>query len=352
MDQRKLHEKIRNIEKEIKETTYHKGTERHIGLLKAKLAILKKQVGRKGGGGGEGFAVSKQGDATVVLVGKPSVGKSTLLNKITGAESKIGHYPFTTLDVVPGTLQYKDAQIQIFDVPGMIQGASKGKGGGKEILSVVRIADLLLLMASSEDLSSFELMENELYEAGVRLNKRKPNIQFEKKGKGGITIQGNPGLPHERIESIAQEFRLMSANFFFGHKVTENELIDTLVGNRVYVPYFRVITKGDLLEEKYSDALVISSKENEGLDELKERIFQELQLMRIYLREGVNDPPQEEPVIARKGETMKQVAERISNRLAEEVTGARLKGPSAQFPNQQVGLDHKPQDGDQVFFIK
>ena len=362
MSMDKTKEEILEIEEEIRKLPYHKGTEHHIGKMKAKLAILRKQLVDKssGGGGGGGFAVRKQGDATVVLVGVPSVGKSTLLNMLTGAESKIGHYPFTTLDVIPGVMEYKGAKIQIFDVPGLIEGAAEGKGGGKEILSVVRVADLLLLMASTENHESFGLMEKELRNAGVRLNETPPNIEMEKKVRGGINIQGTPGLLRETVVSLAHAFRVMNAKITFREKVDEEQFIDFLAGNRAYVRYMKLLTKTDLINQEELDQissehpglLTISAEKIEGIDELRDTIFDELRFIRIYLKRAARLPADKDPLICREGETVYEIAVRISQGMADEIKGAKIVGPSAKFENQKVGIDHVVQDGDQIFFIK
>ncbi len=363
MDREKIEKQIQEIEKEIRETPYHKGTEHHIGRLKARLANLKKQLIRKGGGGGGGgggFAVKKQGDATVVLVGVPSVGKSTLLNELTEAHSKVGSYPFTTLNVIPGSLHFKGANIQLFDVPGLIKGAARGKGGGWEILSVVRVADLLLMMASAEKPETLPLMKEELAEAGVRLDQKPPQVEVEKRAKGGIEIQGNPGISAKTVKELAKEFRIINAKIVFREKVTEDQFIDVLVGNRVYVDSFPVISKTDLVSSKkekeikkeYPSALLISVKEKRGLKELKENLFEKLKLIRVFLKEEAGKEPSKEPLILKKGNTVEDAAQKISGQLAEEVEGAKISGPSALFPNQTVGLDHKLKDGDKVYFSK
>jgi ribosome-interacting GTPase 1 len=129
-------EKIKKIEEEIARTQINKATERHLGILKARKAKLmreqeEQQIKASGRVNDDGYAVKKTGDATVVLIGLPSVGKSTILNQITNAKSKVGAYDFTTLTVVPGLMEYRGAKIQVLDLPGIIAGASQGKGLGK-----------------------------------------------------------------------------------------------------------------------------------------------------------------------------------------------------------------------------
>ena len=67
------------------------------------------------------------------MVGFPSVGKSTLLNKLTGTFSEVAAYEFTTLTAVPGIIRYKGAKMQLLDLPGIIEGAKDGKGRGRQV---------------------------------------------------------------------------------------------------------------------------------------------------------------------------------------------------------------------------
>lgn len=98
-------------------TQKNKATAGHLGLLKARLAKLRRELITPkggGGGGGEGFDVAKTGDARVGFVGFPSVGKSTLLSNLAGVYSEVAAYEFTTLTTVPGCIKYKGAKIQVY----------------------------------------------------------------------------------------------------------------------------------------------------------------------------------------------------------------------------------------------
>lgn len=109
------YQKIAEIEAEMARTQKNKATSFHVGTLKAKLAKLKRELidGAKSkvGPTGEGFDVSKSGDARVGMIGFPSVGKSTLLTKLTGTESKVAAYEFTTLTCIPGNVFFKGSKI-------------------------------------------------------------------------------------------------------------------------------------------------------------------------------------------------------------------------------------------------
>ena len=104
-------EKIAAIELEMSRTQKNKATATHLGSLRAKLAKLQRELidaaGPKGGPKGEGFDVTKTGDCRVGLVGFPSVGKSTLLTKLTGVFSEAAAYEFTTLTCVPGVVSIR-----------------------------------------------------------------------------------------------------------------------------------------------------------------------------------------------------------------------------------------------------
>ena len=111
--------------------------------LLRKLARLRAQLLEPGpgagGAAGTGFDVSKSGDARIALVGFPSVGKSTFLSKITKTKSEVAAYSFTTLTAIPGVLEYGGAEIQVLDLPGIIEGAAEGKGRGRQVISAAKV---------------------------------------------------------------------------------------------------------------------------------------------------------------------------------------------------------------------
>jgi small GTP-binding protein len=159
----------------------NKATNYHLGLLKGKLARLRAQLleptGGGGGGGGAGFDVQKSGDARIALVGFPSVGKSTFLSKVTKTRSEVAAYAFTTLTAIPGVLEYGGAEIQLLDLPGIIEGASEGKGRGRQVISAAKTSDLILMVLdATKKAEQRALLEAELEAVGIRLNRDPPYV--------------------------------------------------------------------------------------------------------------------------------------------------------------------------------
>jgi len=90
--------------------------------------------------------VQRFGHGRVALIGFPSVGKSTLLSTLTGTDSEAAAYEFTTLTCIPGVIHYNDSKIQLLDLPGIIEGASQGKGRGRQVIAVAKSADLIMMV--------------------------------------------------------------------------------------------------------------------------------------------------------------------------------------------------------------
>ncbi|MFA5532639.1 MAG: GTPase [Candidatus Shapirobacteria bacterium] len=353
--------KISRVEKEIRDTPYDKSSEHHHGVLKAKLAKLKDELEgpmNKGGGGGIGYAIKHSGDASVVLVGLPSVGKSTLLNKITNAESKVGNYDFTTLGVVPGMMEYKGVKIQILDLPGIIEGAAGNKGFGRKVISVIRASDLVVLMTDIQRVNWLNVVSQELYNAGIRLNVRPPKIMVHKTHKGALQIiDPYNSFDKEEISDIAKEMGLSNAIIQLGEKIENvDRLIDGLVKTRKYMPAVEIITKMDLAKpvdiKKIPDrVLKMCVGEDLGMEEFKERIWQGLGLVRVYLKKDrVSEADKNEPLIIKNTYTLDQVLKRISNQMRDDVNKAYIWGKNARFPGQEVSFKFQVFDEMEVYF--
>jgi small GTP-binding protein len=357
-----IEKQIKAIEDEIFNTQKNKATEHHIGKLKAKIARLKNEAEKrsKSGTKGKGFAVKKTGDATVGIIGFPSIGKSTLLNQLTDAESKTGSYDFTTLDAIPGMLQYKGADIQLLDLPGMITGAAHGKGRGREILSAIRSVDLILLMIDALHLDQLDIMVNELYEAGIRLNQTHPDIVIVERKRGGIYVKSTVKLAHlseELIKTISSEF-IINADITVRQDITEDQLIDVFGENRVYVSAFVVVNKMELVSSstlyhalseikgKGWDVLPISAFTGEKLDELREWLFRYLKLKRVYMKPVGKEPDFDEPLILREGGTVEDACKKLHRDFKRKFRYALIWGTSAKHPGQNVGFDHVLHDED------
>jgi len=360
-----IEEQIKEIEDELAKTQYNKKTQHHIGKLKAKMARLKDalELRRSKGPKTAGYAVKKSGHATVALVGFPSVGKSTLLNKITNAQSEVAAYHFTTLTVVPGLMEYRGAKIQILDMPGLIKDASKGKGRGREVLSVVRSADLILLMIDVFE-TNIQVLVDELRTANLRLNQRPPDIVIAKKNRGGISVNfttKQSTLDEDLVQEMMNEYGYINADIVIREDVVEDQLIDYISGNRLYVPAIAVINKVDLVNKAYLkqiekrmkswNIVPISAENEEGLEELKEALYEALRFIRIYMKPQGKEADMVEPLVIKDGSDVGMICDSIHREFRKNFRYAQIWGKSARFPGQIVGLDHRVADQDVVTII-
>ncbi|CCH61249.1 hypothetical protein TBLA_0E01950 [Henningerozyma blattae CBS 6284] len=362
-------EKIKAIEDEMAKTQKNKATSFHLGQLKAKLAKLRRELLQAptsgGGGGGVGFDVARTGVASVGFVGFPSVGKSTLLSKLTGTESEAAEYEFTTLVTVPGVIRYKGAKIQMLDLPGIIDGAKDGRGRGKQVIAVARTCNLLFIVLDvNKPLLHKQVIEKELEGVGIRLNKTPPDILLKRKERGGISITNTVPLTHlgqDEIKAVLNEYRINSAEVAFRCDATVDDLIDVLEApSRRYMPAIYVLNKIDALsiEElellyRIPNAVPISSGREWNLDELLQVMWDRLNLVRVYTKPKGRDPDFSDPVVLRADHcSVKDFCNQIHRSLVDDFRSATVYGTSVKHQPQNVGLSHILEDEDVVTILK
>merc|ERR1712086_747167 len=262
----------------------------------------------QGGATGEGFDVAKTGDARIGFIGFPSVGKSTLLSNLAGVYSEVAAYEFTTLTTVPGCIKYKGAKIQLLDLPGIIEGAKDGKGRGKQVIAVARTCHLIFICLDVlKPLGHKHILERELEGFGIRLNKKPPNIYFKQKEKGGLAFSvqcPQTELDKELVASVLKEYKIHNADVILNEDSTVDELIDVIEGNRVYVPAIYVLNKIDQISIEELDIIYkvphcvpISAHHKWNFDDLLEKMWEYLQLVRIYTKPKGQLPDYESPVV-------------------------------------------------------
>jgi ribosome-interacting GTPase 1 len=364
-------EKIKEIQDQIQRTQINKATEFHIGLLKAKIARLKREMqenvhGRIMHKGGEnaGFDVRKTGDATVVLIGLPSVGKSTLLNRLTNAKSRVASYQFTTLTAVPGMLHHRGAKIQMLDLPGILEGAASGRGFGKRVLSVARGADLVLIVLDVFQSHHLGVLKKELAEAGIRLDEVPPEIVIEKTSMGGISVNAQVPIrvSDALIREIMRVYGLNNGRIIIREpNLTDDQLIDVLNGNRIYLPSLVVLNKIDLVNKGFiqeiqskvgKNVIPISADAGVNIDALKEAIYRKLDFIRVYMRPKGGETDYNEPLIIKNGATVQDVCSKLHRNMVKNFRYGLVWGKSAKFAGQKVGLDHRLADEDIITIVK
>jgi small GTP-binding protein len=366
--------KIKEIETEMARTQKNKATEYHLGTLKAKLAKLKSELINGPGGKASGtknaergFDVNKSGDTRIGLVGFPSVGKSTLLTTLTGTRSEAAAYEFTTLTCIPGTMKYKGARIQVLDLPGIIEGAADGRGRGRQVISTARTCNMILVVLdASKPVTHKKIIEQELFNFGIRINQSPPNIKFIKRDTGGgivyqEMVPQTKGMSPEVARMILKEYKVSCAEIIIREDVTVDQFIDVVEGNRAYIPVLYVFNKIDSLTIEELDILdalpnyvPISSQHKWNIEGLLEEIWERTNMIRIYTKPKGQIPDYEEPVIMHTegNPTVEEFCNRLHRKLIEDFSHAFVWGKSVKHQPQRVGKDHVLQDEDIVQICK
>mmetsp|Transcript_40792 Transcript_40792/g.105537 ORF Transcript_40792/g.105537 Transcript_40792/m.105537 type:complete len:414 (-) Transcript_40792:62-1303(-) len=364
-------ERIKAIEEEMSRTQKNKATEGHLGSLKAKLAALRRELmepAKSGGGKQPGFEVQRYGDSRIALIGFPSVGKSSLLTALTGVQSEAAAYEFTTLTCIPGVIYYNDAKIQLLDLPGIIKGAASGKGRGRQVIATARSADMILMVLdATKDDTQRQLLTKELEDVGIRLNKQPPRISITRTKTGGYKFNATVPLTHLSKDvcfQILQQYKLYNVDIVVYEDATTDDFIDVLEESgsmsRKYTKCIYTYNKIDMLSMSQVDDLartsmscVISVNKKLNLDGLLERIWQELELVRVYTKKKGIFPDFKDPLIltgARgdKSSTVENAVGMLHKSLLDEFKCALVWGASTRMSPQVAGVKHELADEDVI----
>lgn len=327
---------------------------------------------KAGGGKQPGFEVQRYGDSRIALIGFPSVGKSSLLTALTGVESEAAAYEFTTLTCIPGVIHYNDAKIQLLDLPGIIMGAAQGKGRGRQVISTARSSDMIIMVLdATKDDAQRQLLTKELEDVGIRLNKSRPQMSVTRTKTGGLKFNATCKLNHltrEDCHAILQHYKCYNVDVVVREDCTVDDFIDVLEEEgshpRKYCRCLYVYNKIDMLSLQQVDemsrqphAVVISVNKKLNLDGLLERIWQDLELVRVYTKKKGMFPEFSNPLVitqqrGNKTPSVENAVGMLHKSLLDEFKSALVWGASVRSSPQACGLKHLLQDEDIMQIVK
>lgn len=356
-----LQEKIKYLQEFLSLIPEHKGTEKMRGYLRRRLAQLKRELEeqkkRKTGGGGTSFSIKKEGAAQVVILGLTGCGKSSLITKLTNAKSEISDHPFTTREPIPGMMQYEDIQFQLIDTPAVYEGMQNGRWGAK-LLSLARNSDgLILLLDGRDPIAQYNIILNELKNAGILIERKTNGVEIELTNGGGIQIKcmGRLSCKIEEVKELLRERGIRNAVVKIWGEVELDDFVEAIEQTKIFKPALILINKIDLnpkaVEEfkkaTGKDAIGISTITGEGLSRIGEALFNILGIMRIYTKEP-NGEVAKKPLVVPVGTKVIDVAKIVHSQLYKNFKYARVWGKSVNYDGEKVGADHVLADKDVV----
>jgi small GTP-binding protein len=239
----------------------------------------------------DSIAVRREGAAQVALVGPPNAGKSSLLQALSRVRVKTGEYAFTTTRPVPALTRIHGVLVQLVEIPGLIEGAGEGRGGGRALLGVLRNADAMVLCHdAAERPEALEAVRHELEQARIALPAIVAATKADEVGPRAIrrVRQAWPGV----------------------------------------------------------EVIPVSVLDDESIHAFREAVWRLTGLVRVFLRRPGDG--ELEPLALRSPATVENVAASIHDELASRLLGARVWGTSARFDGQRVGRAHRLAEDDTV----
>ena len=307
-------EKMEALEEMMALIPKHKGTEKMRADIKRRLARLRTEGSKKHGVSKASamYSVSRDGAGQVVLVGAANVGKSSLLSNLTKATPEIGDYPFTTRLPQPGMMPYENIHIQLVDMPPVDPNFYEPWMG-----NIVRHADLALLVADLEADTLLDDVENVL--------------KILDASRIRIWKDPEPETDQELTEFCPS---LLAANKCDAPNAQENlEILKEFFGSRF-------------------DVLAVSAVSGEGLEALRQRLFEKLNIIRIYTKiPGKKVDLGSPPFVLKHGSTVLDAAQAVHRDFVHTLKFARIWNSgeprhSIKFEGQKVERSHRLEDGD------
>ncbi|HJO28371.1 MAG TPA: TGS domain-containing protein, partial [Candidatus Poseidoniia archaeon] len=229
-----------------------------------------------------------------------------------------------------------------------------------EVLSVIRAADLILHLVDAAEPAPQVILQ-ELEDAGLRLDQRRPNGAIAQTGRGGIEVISTVAqeLEEESIKAVVREYGVVNAQIVLREQFNLDLLVDLLAETRVYPPSLTVLTKIDLASETQlaqarklcPGAIEIAPPTGQGLETLRDAIYGRLDFISVFMKPQGQPADLEEPLVVRRGTSVAEICQALHRDFRRKFRYALVWGDSAKFPGQTVGLAHMLADGDLVSII-
>ena len=281
-------EELECLQVMLREIPKHKGTDRLQADLKQKISKLKKEQSKPKPAGQKGSRrIPRQGAGRAILLGPPNSGKSQLLESLSRAKPDIADYPFSTSTPMPGMMPFEDVHVQLIDTPPITSDFLDPTTQG-----LVRGADLVLLLV---DLASDDCAEDA--EAVIR------RLEQTKTCLARLSYLDEEDIGRSYTRTVA----------------VLNKCDDPGAEDRRQ--WLKEVSSLEFPQ------LVISAREKIGLEELREAVFEALDVISVYTKmPHAKEPDYDKPFTLTRGGTLQQVAELIHKDVASNLKHARVWG--------------------------